>query len=137
MYKDVGLEIRYKERGIVSAKRAEENEWLLVEESEWMSERQDSFEKKIKQAIGIFNRKTVHDVEIALYRSSHGGLNETCLALLCREYGDEENDVFTLYKYDGTETDKIKVSKAKAFKELIALERSSLVLLLDQIKMSA
>ena len=64
-------------------------------------------------------------------------MREVRLALLCREYGDEENDVFTLYKYDGTATDKIKVSKAKALKELIALERSSVVILLDQIKMSA
>lgn len=137
MYKDVGLEIRYKERGIISSKRAEENTWLNVEECEWMSERQDTFEKQIKQAVGIFNKKTVHDVEVSLYRSSHGGVNEVRLALLCREYGDEENDVFTLYKYDGTATDKIKVSKAKALKELIALERSSVVILLDQIKMSA
>ena len=137
MYKDVGLEIRYQERGIISSKRAEENTWLTVEECEWLSDRQDSFEKQIKQAVAVFNRKTIHDVEVALYRSSHGGVNEVRLALLCREYGDEENDVYTLYKYDGTATDKIKVSKAKAIKELIALERSSVVLLLDQIKMSA
>ena len=137
MYKDVGLEIRYQERGIISSKRAEENTWFVVEECEWLSERQDSFEKQIKQAVSVFNRKTIHDVEVSLYRSSHGGVNEVRLALLCREYGDEENDVYTLYKYDGTATDKIKVSKAKAIKELIALERSSVVLLLDQIKMSA
>ncbi|SFU36956.1 hypothetical protein [Butyrivibrio sp. INlla21] len=136
MDKDVGLEIRYREKGIVSTKRAEENAWLTVEECEWLSDRQDSFEKQIKQAIAVFNRKTIHDVEVSLYRSSHGGVNEVRLALLCREYGDEENDVYTLYKYDGTATDKIKVSKAKAIKELIALERSSVVLLLDQIKMS-
>lgn len=137
MYKDVGLEIRYKEKGIVSSKSSEELAWLNVEECEWMSERQDYFEKQIKQAVGVFNKKTVHSVEVSLYRSSHGGINEVRLALLCREYGDEENDVYTLYKYDGTATDKIKVSKAKALKELIALERSSVVLLLDQIRMSA
>ena len=134
MYKDVGLEIRYQERGIVSSKRAEELAWCNVEECEWMSERQDFFEKQIKQAIAVFNRKTVHDVEVSLYRSAHGGINEVRLALLCREYGDEENDVYTLYKYDETATDKIKVSKAKAIKELIALERSSVVLLLNQLK---
>ena len=137
MDKDVGLEIRYKEKGIVSSKRAEENAWLIVEECTWLSERQDAFEKQIKQAVAVFGRKSVYDVEVALYRSSHGGVNEVRLALLCREYGDEENDVYTLYKYDGTATDKIKVSKAKAIKELIALERSSAVLLLDQIRMSA
>ena len=134
MYKDVGLEIRYQERGIVSSKRAEELAWCNVEECEWMSERQDVFEKQIKQAIGLFGRKSVHDVEVTLYRSSHGGINENRLALLCREYGDEENDVYTLYKYDGSTSDKMKVSKAKALKELIALERSSVVLLLDQLK---
>lgn len=135
--KDIGLELRYKERGIVSQKRVEENTWLNVEECDWMSERQDSFEKQIKQALAAFNRKTIHDVEVTLYRSSHGGVNEFRLALLCREYGDEENDVYTLYKYVGSEIDKIKVSKAKALKELLALERSSVVLLLEQIKNSA
>lgn len=134
MDKDVGLEIRYREKGIVSTKRAEENAWMIVEDHPWLSERQDIFEKQIKKAVAVFNRKTVYDVEVSLYRSSHGGINERQLALLCRECGDEENDVYTLYKYDGTATDKIKVSKAKAIKELIALERSSVVLLLDQLK---
>lgn len=137
MDKDVGLTIRYKERGMISQKRAEENSWMPVEECDWMSERQDGFEKQIKQAVNAFNRKAIYDVEVELYRSSHGGVNEVRLALLCREYGDDENDVYTLYKYDTTATDKMKVSKAKALKELIALERSSVVLLLDQIKMSA
>lgn len=134
MDKDVGLEIRYREKGIVSTKRAEENAWMIVEDHPWLSERKDIFEKQIKKAVAVFNRKTVYDVEVSLYRSSHGGINERQLALLCRECGDEENDVYTLYKYDGTATDKIKVSKAKAIKELIALERSSVVLLLDQLK---
>lgn len=134
MDKDVGLEIRYKEKGIVSTKSAEENAWMIVEDHPWLSERQDIFEKQIKKAVAVFNRKTVYDVEVSLYRSSHGGINERQLALLCRECGDEENDVYTLYKYDGTTTDRMKVSKAKAIKELIALERSSVVLLLDQLK---
>ena len=102
-----------------------------------MSERQDTFEKQIRQAVGVFNKKSVYSVEVTLYRSSHGGLNERRLALLCRESGDEENDVYTLYKYTGMETDKVKVSKAKAIKELIAIERESTVFLLDQIKNSA
>ena len=134
MDKDVGLEIRYQEKGIVSTKSAEENAWMIVEDHPWLSERQDIFEKQIKKAVAVFNRKTVYDVEVSLYRSSHGGINERQLALLCRECGDEENDVYTLYKYDGTTTDRMKVSKAKAIKELIALERSSVVLLLDQLK---
>ena len=134
MDQDVGLEIRYKEKGIVSTKSAEENAWMIVEDHPWLSERQDIFEKQIKKAVAVFNRKTVYDVEVSLYRSSHGGINERQLALLCRECGDEENDVYTLYKYDGTTTDRMKVSKAKAIKELIALERSSVVLLLDQLK---
>lgn len=134
MDKDVGLRIRYKEKGFVSSKLAEENTWLLVDESEWLSDRQDTFEKLIKKAVSVFNKQKVYDVEISLYRSAHGGLNENRLALLCRECGDEENDVYTLFKYDGTATDKIKVSKAKAIKELIALERSSVVMLINQIK---
>lgn len=137
MDKDVGLVIRYKERGMISQKRVEENAWLIVEECAWMSDRQDGFEKQIKQAVNAFNKKTIYDVEVELYRSSHGGVNEVRLALLCREYGDDESDIYTLYKYDGTATDKVKVSKAKALKELTALERSSVVLLLDQIRMSA
>lgn len=137
MEKDVGLEIRYQEKGIVATKRVEENTWLLVEDVEWLSERQDAFEKQIRQAVGVFGKKTVYSIEVALYRSAHGGLNERKLALLCRESGDEENDIYTLYKYDGMATDKVKVSKAKAIKELIALERESTAFLLNQIKNSA
>lgn len=137
MEKDVSLEIRYQEKGFVGTKRVEENAWLLVEEVDWMSERQDTFEKQIRQAVGVFSKKSVYSVEVILYRSSHGGLNERRLALLCRESGDEENDVYTLYKYTNMETDKVKVSKSKAIKELIAIERESTVFLLDKIKNSA
>ena len=137
MDKDVEIVIRYKEKGYVTSKISEERSWLPVDDCEYMSERQDHFEKQIKSAIAVFNKKNVYDVEVSLYRNAHGGFEENRLALLCREYGDEDNDIYTLYKYDGTSTDKVKVSKAKALKELIALERSSVVLLLDQIKMSA
>ena len=137
MSRDVSLVIRYKEHGFVSAKRSEEMTWCFVEDSENMSDRQDYFEKQIKQALSVFNKKSVYDVEIELYRSMHGGINENRLALVCREADDENNDVYTLYKYDGNATDKVKVSKAKVMKELIAQERASVVLLLDQIKLSA
>ncbi len=122
---DVSLNIRYQEKGFVSSKRAEETAWCFVEESEYMPDRQNCFEKQIKQALNIFNKKSVYDVEISLYKSPYGGINENRLALVFREVGDAENDVYTLYKYDGTSTDKFKVSKAKAISELIALERES------------
>ena len=60
MDKDVGLEIRYKEKGIVSTKRAEENAWFIVEECAWLSERQDAFEKQIKQAVTVFNLYVIY-----------------------------------------------------------------------------
>ena len=134
---DVSLVIRYQERGFVSAKRVEEMIWLFVEDCEYLSDRQDTFENQIKKAISVFNKKSVYDVEVTLYRSAHAGINENRLALVHREAGDVDNDVYTFYKYDGATTDIVKVSKAKVIKELIALERSSVTYLLDRIKMSA
>ena len=136
---DVSLVIRYEERGFVSIKHAEENVWLIVEDVEWMSERQDTFESQIKKAVAVFGKKNVHNVEMTLYENANGGIEEKRLALLVRETGDEENDIYTLYSYNTKLPQTLinKVSKAKALNELLTATRESVKRILEKIKESA
>lgn len=136
---DVSLVLRYKERGFIGTKTAEENVWcLLDDDATYMANRQQEFEAQIKKAIAVFSKKNVYDVELTLYENINGGIEEKRLALLTREVNDRQNDVYTLYTYFSMpcrplpETDINKVSKEKALSKLSAFARKSIKNMLEK-----
>jgi len=129
----IKMEIRYQERGCITSKRAEETQYLFLDISrdpESIAEYQTQFEKDMRKAIGMFAKEKIWDCEITFYRCN-SFYNESRYALVHREAGDAENDVYTFYKYGLNTSDKQKVSKAKLLKDLLELEREHTKSLLD------
>lgn len=121
----IKMQINYCERGTITTKRAEETQYLFLDirrDPEAIKEYQDSFEKDISKAISMIGKESKWNCEVTFF-SCTSFYHENRYALVHREAGDEENGVYTFYRYGMNTVDKKKITKAKLLKELIKLER--------------